>query len=70
MLLILTVSGRRESLPLCHATKPQQRALLEAVLLRPRRKCFAEALAAIPNVGRDEDFERTEDRMSAKNVFD
>ena len=52
------------------SAEAEHRALLEAVLLRPRRKSFAEALAAIPNVGRDEDFERAEDQMSAENVFD
>ena len=52
------------------SAEAEHRALLETVLLRPRRKSFAEALAAIPDVGRDEDFERTEDWMSAENVFD
>ena len=52
------------------SAEAEHRALLEAVLLRPRRKSLAEALAAIPNVGRDEDFERAEDQVSAENVFD
>jgi hypothetical protein len=42
--------------------------LLESVLLHPPRKSFAEALAEMPNVGRDEDFERVEDET--RRVFD
>jgi len=51
------------------SAEAEHRAQLEAVLLRPRRKSFAEALAAIPDVGRDEDFERTDNRMSADGQF-
>ena len=39
----------------------EHRALLESVLLPPKGKSFAEMLAAMPNAGRDEDFERVED---------
>lgn len=34
------------------------RRILREALRGPRRRSFAEVLAAIPNVGRDEDFER------------
>ena len=40
------------------SAEAEHRALLEQLLLRPQQKSFAEVLAAMPNVGRDEDFER------------
>ena len=43
------------------SAEAEHRALLEEMLLRPKRKSFAEALTAMPNVGQDEDFERVED---------
>ena len=43
------------------SAEAEHRALLEAALLRPKGRSFAEVLATIPNVGRDEDFERVED---------
>mgnify|MGYP001822647022 CR=1 FL=1 len=52
------------------SAEAEHRALLEESLLRPRRKSFAEALADIPNVGRDEDFERVEDETGNGRVFD
>ncbi len=53
------------------SAEAEHRALLEMVLLRPRRKRFAEALAAIPDVGEDEDFEREEDPADSDDrVFD
>lgn len=36
----------------------EHRALLERELLQPRAMSFEEMLASMPNVGRDEDFER------------
>ncbi len=45
-------------------------ALLEESLLRPKGKSFAEALASMPNVGGDEDFERVEDPVEHDRVFD
>ena len=52
------------------SAEAEHRALLESVLLQPPRKSFAEVLAAIPNVGRDEDFERVEDTAGNQRVFD
>lgn len=52
------------------SAEAEHRALLESVLLGPVQKSFAEALAAIPNVGRDEDFERVEDKVENQRVFD
>jgi len=43
------------------SAEAEHRALLEASLLRPKGMSFAEALAAMPDVGQDEDFERLED---------
>ena len=50
------------------SAEAEHRELLESVLLHPPRKNFAEALAEMPNVGRDEDFERVEDET--RRVFD
>ncbi len=46
------------------SAEAEHRALLEAALRRPKRRPFAEALAAMPDVGRDEDFRRIEDDMT------
>jgi plasmid stability protein len=43
------------------SAEAEHRAILEHVLLRPRRKSFAQVLASMPGVGRDEDFERVDD---------
>ena len=48
----------------------EHRALLQELLLQyPKRKSFAEALADMPNVGRDDDFERVEDETKNDHVF-
>jgi plasmid stability protein len=52
------------------SAEAEHRALLESVLSQPPRKSFTEVLAAIPNVGRDEDFERVEDTARSQRVFD
>ena len=51
------------------SAEAEHRALLEALLLRPKGKSFAEALTAMPNVGQDEDFERLEDEAGNDHVF-
>ncbi len=43
------------------SAEAEHRAILEHVLLRPRRKSFAQVLASMPDVGRDDDFERVDD---------
>lgn len=43
------------------STEAEHRAILAEVLLKPPRKSFAEAIAAIPNVGVDTDFLRVND---------
>ena len=39
----------------------EHRAILEAALTRTQRRSLAEVLAKMPDVGRDEDFERRPD---------
>ena len=51
------------------SAEAEHRALLEELLLRPKGKSFVEALAAMPNVGQDEDFERVEDEVGNNHVF-
>jgi antitoxin FitA len=41
-----------------HSAEQEHREILEEVLLHPRRRSLAEVLAAMPDVGDDEDFER------------
>ena len=52
------------------SAEAEHRALLESVLLQPRRKSFTEALADLPNVGKDDDFERHEDEAANPHVLD
>lgn len=40
------------------SAEQEHREILRAALRGPRRRTLAEVLAAIPNVGRDEDFAR------------
>jgi antitoxin FitA len=49
---------RRRAVSHGRSAEAEHREILRALLARPRRRSFAEALAAIPNVGRDEDFDR------------
>ena len=51
------------------SAEAEHRALLEALLLKPKGKSFAEALAAMPDVGREQDFERVEDEFARDDVF-
>ena len=50
------------------SAEAEHRAILETTLRRTRRRTFAEALATMPNVGRDEDFARMDDPVT-KDVF-
>jgi antitoxin FitA len=50
------------------SAEAEHRAILEEALLRTRRRSLAEAIAEIPDVGRDEDFERVEAER-APDVF-
>ncbi|MDN5848874.1 MAG: DNA-binding protein [Nitrococcus sp.] len=52
------------------SAEAEHRAILKQVLLKPRHKIFAQVLAAMPYVGRDEDFERVDDKNEAPRVLD
>lgn len=53
------------------SAEAEHRAILEEVLLmKLRRKRFAEALSEMPNVGQDDDFERLKDTQNHRHVFD
>jgi plasmid stability protein len=41
-----------------HSAEQEHRDILEQALLRPRRRSLAEVLAAMPDAGKDTDFER------------
>ena len=45
------------------SAEAEHRALLEDILLQPKGRSFTEVLAAMPNVGLDEEFERVEDEV-------
>ena len=51
------------------SAEAQQLKIMELILLKPKRKSFAEALRSIPTVGIDSDFERIDDDQ-VTNVFD
>ncbi len=51
------------------SAEAEHRALLEALLLKPKARSFTEVLAAMPNVGREDDFGRV-DEASREDVFD
>jgi plasmid stability protein len=52
------------------SAEAEHREILATALRKPRKRKLAEALAAIPNVGKDEDFARIEDAAEAKRVPD
>lgn len=52
------------------SAEAEHRAILAAALTGPKRRSFAEALARIPPVGRDQDFERLQSGSEAPRVFD
>ena len=51
------------------SAEAEHRAILEAALIKTRRRSLAEVLASMPGVGCDEDFERI-DEQGARRVFD
>ena len=48
----------------------EHREILSQALRRTKRRSFAEVLAAVPNVGTDQDFSRVEDLAEARRVSD
>lgn len=51
------------------SAEAEHRAILEAALIKTRRRSLAEVLASMPDVGCDEDFERI-DEQGARRVLD
>lgn len=51
------------------SAEAEHREILKEALLRPKKKSFAEVLAAMPDVGEDKDFERMEDDAEGSDVF-
>jgi plasmid stability protein len=51
------------------SAEAEHRAILEAALTKTRRRTLAQVLAAMPDVGKDADFERSQDK-GATRVFD
>ena len=53
------------------SAEAEHRAILAAALLTPPRRSLAELLAAMPDVGRDSDFQRAAlDQVEVDDVFD
>jgi plasmid stability protein len=52
------------------SAEAEHREILASALQRPRRKSFAQVLAAMPDVGLDADFERAEAIEKPGRVFD
>jgi antitoxin FitA len=52
------------------SAEAEHRAILVEALVRPRKRSFAQVLAAMPNVGTDADFERLNGTVEAPRVFD
>ena len=52
-----------------HSAHADHRTILAAALLTPRRRPLAELLASMPDVGRDDDFERREYEGVAADVL-
>lgn len=50
------------------SAEAEHREILASVLRRPRKRHLAEVLAAVPQVGHDEDFVRVEDTAEAQRV--
>ncbi len=52
------------------SAEAEHRAILEQALMGTRRRSLAEVLASMPDVGRDDDFERADEGEAAPRVFD
>jgi len=52
------------------SAEAEHREILATALARPRRRSFADVLAAMPNVGADADFERLDSASETPRVFD
>lgn len=52
------------------SAEAEHRAILAAALSGPKKRTFAQFLATMPDVGRDEDFARQSDPDQPAHVFD
>lgn len=52
------------------SAEAEHRDILQRVLMKPRRRSLAEVLAAMPEVGTDDDFERVQPTAETPRVFD
>ena len=43
----------------------EHRKILAQALLKPKKRSFAQAIAAMPNAGKDADFKRVQDKTSS-----
>lgn len=51
------------------SAEAEHREILNVALRRPKKRSFAEVLAAMPNVGKEQDFARVEEVSEAPRVF-
>lgn len=51
------------------SAEAEHRKILAQALVKPRKRSFVEAIAAMPNVGKDSDFKRVQDNNN-RNVLD
>jgi antitoxin FitA len=47
------------------SAEAEHRKILAQALLKPRKRSFAEVIASMPNVGKDSDFERVQDKNNS-----
>jgi plasmid stability protein len=52
------------------SAEAEHRKILTQALLKTRKRSFAEAIRAMPNIGRDSDFERVQDQNNHDDVLD
>ena len=52
------------------SAEAEHRKILTEALLKSRKRSFAEAIRAIPNIGKDSDFERVQDENNHEHVLD
>jgi len=52
------------------SAEAEHREILAQALLKSRKRSFAEVIAAMPNVGKDCDFERVEDEKASSRGLD
>jgi len=66
----LVLKLKRQAARHARSAEAEHRAILEVALAHTRRRSLAEVLSDMPNVGRDEDFERHQNEgRNASDVF-